>query len=60
MSSIKVSKKYKNFGYTSATEQDINRYKERMVVSSKEERDAHNAAVEAKKKAKHEQKLHTN
>lgn len=60
MIGIKVSKKYQSFGYVNVTQAEVDSYKQRMVISSKEERDAHNAAVEAKKKAKHERKLRTN
>ncbi len=59
MSRIKVSKKYQSFGYVNVTQDEVDAYKQRMVISSKEERDAHNAAIEAKKKAKHERKVRT-
>lgn len=57
MAVIKVSKKYKSLSYVNVAQAEVDSYKQHMIISSKEERDAHNAAIEAKKKAKHQQKL---
>ncbi len=63
MAQIKLTQKMREILATqgrdprSVTREDLDAYKQNMVISSASERDAWNRAIEAKKKARHARRI---